>query len=262
MRMRRRQRRRRIIIISAVLLVAIVVVVFLWQPWEGNGDLIEEEVVLDDESLEERPDTAETNVLPVGEEPPDELPRPEDYAVLFWNGAGGETALRSASYELSQLGQSEYSELSVALSPILPDAVYYYGQDEGLADFAGDLSERLSFPQPVRVDLSIVLGADIQSLLSAAPGNLSELAELTNLNVEVLNGCGIGGVAHQTAALLEQLGLTVVDARNADQFSYERTSLSCVSSQLDAAEAVKESLKLPGTITGIKYDVQVVLGGG
>jgi len=262
MRMRRKQRRRRVIIISAALLAILMVVLFLWRPWEGVGSIVEEYVVLDEENLEERPDTAEINSLPVGEEPPDELPQPEDFAVLFWNGAGGETALRSASYELSQLGQSEYSELSMALSPVLPDAVYYYGQSEELADFAGGLSERLSFPVPVRVDLSIVLGADIQSLLNAAPTNLSKLAELSDLNVEVLNGCGIGGVARQTAALLEQLGLTVVDARNADQFSYERTSLSCVSSQLDAAEAVKEALKLPGTITGIKYDVQVVLGGG
>ena len=249
------------IIIAGVLLVVIVISLFLWRPWEGN-EVVEDEVAPTGENLEERPDTAETSELPIGEEPPVELPQPEDYAVLFWNGAGGETALRSASYELSQLGQSEYSELPVALSPTMPDALYYYGNEEGLAEFASDLAERLNFPQPVQVDLSIVLGADIQELLSAAPSNLTELPELTGLNVEVLNGCGIGGVARQTASLLEQLGLTVIDARNADQFNYERTSLSCVSSQLDAAEAVKESLRLPGTITGIKYDVQVVLGGG
>ncbi len=262
MRTRRRQQRRRIIVIASVLLVAIVVVVFLWRPWEAGVSDAEEAIALDEENLEERPDTAETSSLPSGEEPPVELSQPEDYAVLFWSGAGGETAVRSASYELSQLGQSEYSELPVALSPVLPNAVYYYGQSDGLAGFAGDLSERLNFPEPIRVDLSIVLGADIQSLLGAVPSGLTPLPGLAGLNVEVLNGCGIGGVAHQTATLLEQLGLTVVDARNADQFTYERTSLSCVSSQLDAAEAVKESLKLPGTITGIKYDVQVVLGGG
>lgn len=50
-------------------------------------------------------------------------------------------------------------------------------------------------------------------------------AQLTSLNVEVLNGSGIEGRAQQVAGKLQEMGYHVVSVGNADSFDYDRSRI-------------------------------------
>jgi hypothetical protein len=141
------------------------------------------------------------------------------------------------------------------------NAVYYYGESEELRSFAEQLSDLLDFGAPQRVDISLILGKDIKEVLAAAPDTGALPGGASGLTAEVLNGSGIGGRASLWAEKLGGFGLTVVDFRNST-FDCERTTISCTPEKLEYALALKKALGLPGSVTGISYDLQVVLGGG
>jgi len=255
MKSRRRKQKRRTIAVVVVCVLAVVVVLVLWRPWET------EENAPDGETHDG--EIATVNELPEGNEPPDEIVLPRRYSVEVWHTPGDAERLKDVEYQLSQLGQTEYGAVPIAvLGSGNVNVVYYNGESEELRSFAERLSDLLGFGAPRRVDITLVLGLDIEGVLAAAPdtGALPEGA--SGLTAEVLNGSGIAGMASRTAKKLEGFGLTVVDFRNNSTFDCERTTISCTPDKLEYALALKKALGLPGSVTGIPYDLQVVLGGG
>jgi hypothetical protein len=255
MRSRRRKRRHRTIAVVVVCVLAVAVVLVIWRPWETGGTAPEGEA--------HDGGTAVISELPEGNEPPDEIVLPRRYSVEVWHTPADSDRLNDVEYQLAQLGQTEYSAVPISvLGTGNVNVVYYHGESEELRSFAEQLSDLLGFGAPRRVDLSLVLGKDIEGVLAAAPdtGALPEGA--AGLTAEVLNGSGVAGMASRTAKKLEGFGLTVVDFRNNNTFDCERTTISCTPDKLEYALALKEALGLPGSVTGIPYDLQVVLGGG
>ncbi|MCK4594836.1 LytR C-terminal domain-containing protein [bacterium] len=256
MRSRRRKRKRRLIAVTVITVILIAVVLVLWRPWEAG------ETETGDE-FHDRFDTTQVYELPEGDEPPDEIVLPERYSVAVWHTPGDAERLHDVEYQLAQLGQTEYNALPIdVLGTGNVNTVYYHGESEQLRSFAERLTELLGFPAPRRVDLSVTVGRDIEGLLSTAPGT-SDLPEgVTGLTAEVLNGSGIAGMASRMTRKLGEFGVIVVDFRNNDTFDRERTTISCTPEKLEFALALKEALGLPGSVTGVPYDLQVILGGG
>ncbi|OGD78954.1 MAG: hypothetical protein A2Y64_01345 [Candidatus Coatesbacteria bacterium RBG_13_66_14] len=252
---RRKQKRRTIAIVVACALAVVAVVLFIWRPWET------EENPPDGETLDG--ESATVSELPQGNEPPDEIALPLRYSVEVWHTPADAERLNDVEYQLSQLGQTEYSAVPIAvLGSGNVNIVYYHGESEELRSFAESLSDLLGFGAPRRVDISLVLGRDIEGVLAAAPDSGSLPEGASGLTAEVLNGSGVAGMASRTAKKLEGFGLTVVDFRNNSSFDCEHTTISCTPDKLEYALALKEALGLPGSVTGIPYDLQVVLGGG
>ncbi len=255
MRSRRRKQKRRTIAIVVVCVVAVaVVVLFVWRPWESE-ESVPDGVTQDGEN-------ATVNELPEGNEPPDEIILPQRYSVEVWHTPADAERLNDVEYQLSQLGQTEYSAVPISvLGSGNVNVVYYHGDSEELRSFAEQLSDLLGFGAPRRVDISLVLGRDIEGVLAATPDTGALPEGVSGLTAEVLNGSGIAGMASRTAHKLEGFGLTVVDFRNNNTFDCERTTISCTPEKLEYALALKEALGLPGSVTGIPNDLQVVLGG-
>lgn len=256
MRSRRRKRKRRLVAAVVICVLLIAVVLVLWRPWEvGETEA--------GDGFHDRFAREEVYELPEGDEPPDEIILPERYSVAVWHTPGDAERLHDVEYQLSQLGQTEYSALPIdVLGTGNVNAVYYHGEGDQLRFFAERLADLLGFPTPRRVDLSITVGGDIENVLSTAPGT-SDLPEgVSGLTAEVLNGSGIAGMASRMARKLGEFGVTVVDFRNNNTFDRDRTAISCAPDKLEFALALKEALGLPGSVTGIPYDLQVILGGG
>jgi hypothetical protein len=256
MRSRRRKRKRRTIGVVVACVVAVAaVVLFLWRPWEPQVEAPPVET--------HDGENATVSELPEGNQPPDNIVLPEHYSIAVWHTPTDAERLNNVEYQLSQLGQTEYSALPIdALGTGNVDVVYYHGESEELKSFAEHLCDLLGFGAPRRVDLSVVLGRDIEGVLAAAPDSGALPGGASGLTAEVLNGSGIAGMASRTAKKLEGFGLTVVDFRNNSSFDCERTTISCTPEKLEYALALKKALGLPGSVTGIPYDLQVVLGGG
>jgi len=255
MRSRRRKRKRRTIAVVVAGVLAVAVVLILWRPWEAkeetpNGETHDGE-------------TATVSELSKGNPPPEGITLPEHYRVAVWHTPGDAERLNNVKYQLSQLGQIECTAVPVpVLNTRNVNAVYYYGESEELRSFAEQLSDLLDFGAPQRVDISLILGKDIKEVLAAAPDTGALPGGASGLTAEVLNGSGIPGKASLMAQRLQGLGLTVVDFRNNSTFDCERTTISCTPEKLEYALALKKALGLPGSVTGISYDLQVVLGGG
>ena len=64
--------------------------------------------------------------------------------------------------------------------------------------------------------------------------------ELRGLNIEVLNGNKVPGIAHQVAQKMEELGFDVVNIDNADHFDYENTVVIIYSKQLKIEHYLKQ----------------------
>lgn len=273
MRARRKRRRQRIIITSVVVAVVLTGALLLWRPWEDDetAELVDDggdntEVIPPDnggpttgnggDGGEESAEVGEAE----GEGPTD----PAELRFLLWNAGGGERAVRNAEFELSQLTGQAAEELNrevkrPAFDTRLPSAVYYHGQAPLLASFSASLADRLDGGTARKVDLTIVLGADIRSLLGNTPAELDSTA-LDGLTAEVLNGCGINGVAGETSNLLERLGVSVLNPRNYEHFDLAETRLYYSPGSFEAAYELKELLGLPGKVSPIPYDIQVILG--
>jgi len=255
MRSRRRKRKRRTIDVVVAGVLAVAVVLVLWRPWEPKEET---------PSVETHDgETATVSELPKGNEPPKEIVLPERYSVEVWHTPMDAERLNDVKYQLSQLGQIECTTVPIAvLGTGNVNAVYYHGESEELRSFAERLSDLLGFGAPRRVDISLVLGRDIEGVLAAAPDSGALPEGASGLTAEVLNGSGIPGKASLMAQRLRGLGLTVVDFRSNNTFDCERTTISCTPDKLEYALALKKALGLPGSVTGIPYDLQVVLGGG
>ena len=60
----------------------------------------------------------------------------------------------------------------------------------------------------------------------------------SRITVEVLNGCGVSGIAGAVASMLESEGFNVVSVGNAANFEYEVTQVICRTDNLQAAKEV------------------------
>lgn len=100
------------------------------------------------------------------------------------------------------------------------------------------------------------LQADLARLIDEGYEVLPE-----SITVEVLNGCGVSGVAASLAELLAAEGFNVVRSGNADHFDYARTEVLASSKALAKARTVL--LSLPGAVVrqrpGPEADVDVTV---
>lgn len=94
--------------------------------------------------------------------------------------------------------------------------------------------------------------------------NEGYLVNPEDVQIEVLNGSGIDGLAAEVAALLEQEGFQVTRTGNADHFNYTETEAIALGKTVDKARAA--ALHLPGASVlhrrerEASADVRVVIG--
>lgn len=79
---------------------------------------------------------------------------------------------------------------------------------------------------------------------AAKPGVVTK----TGLTIAVLNGSGTAGAAKTVAADLEALGYTVSQTGNADNFGYEKVSISVKSAKKEYLQQLKNDLSANYTI--------------
>ncbi|UCH62707.1 MAG: LytR C-terminal domain-containing protein [Fidelibacterota bacterium] len=113
--------------------------------------------------------------------------------------------------------------------------------------------------------------ADRARLLTIQPGNLEsenlETAFTDNrIEVEVLNGCGIPGMANEFTNYLRRYGYDVVRFTNAQRYDYPRTLVVSRGKDFDRARLVAQTLGVePNAVENmpdpsLQLDVTVVLG--
>jgi len=84
------------------------------------------------------------------------------------------------------------------------------------------------------------------------------------LKVEILNGCGLGGVADRVASLLRRGGYRVERVDNADHFHYRQDIVVARTVDLERAQELGRWLDgaavVEQKIVGHPYDITVVVG--
>lgn len=87
-----------------------------------------------------------------------------------------------------------------------------------------------------------------------------------NIKVEVLNGCGVNGLAHKFSNYLRKEGFDVLYVGNADRLNYTKTLILNRSSDIKKCNEVIKALKLDKTRmvnrprSGYRVDVSIILG--
>ncbi len=115
----------------------------------------------------------------------------------------------------------------------------------------------------VRLFLLVALGVALLSM-GWTLVDRSQPAPLPSLEVEVLNGCGVDGIAARVATELEALGQVVARVENAPRKDYERTLLvdrrarPLLTARL--AERIGGIPLLLERVDGSDVDVTLVLG--
>jgi len=85
-----------------------------------------------------------------------------------------------------------------------------------------------------------------QTVVITPPEEDISPAEIADpLRVEILNGCGIKGLASKTAAFLRRKGYDVRDFRNADSKSIEHTTILVRSGDRSHGEELASTIALP-----------------
>ena len=87
------------------------------------------------------------------------------------------------------------------------------------------------------------------------------------VRIEVLNGCGLGGIAKRTADFLQLKGYDIRDYKNADRSNYEKTSIIVRSGNKSHGEALASTISFPVELIVmdpdpnlIDVDVTLILG--
>ena len=84
-------------------------------------------------------------------------------------------------------------------------------------------------------------------------------AEIENpIKVEVLNGCGVAGIAARTADFLRKKGYDVRDFKNADRKNYTHTVIYVRSGARAQGEALAKTIALPLEMVEMKPDPDLV----
>ena len=68
---------------------------------------------------------------------------------------------------------------------------------------------------------------------------------IQNIKVEVLNGCGLKGIAAQTAEFLRENHVDVVRSDNADHYDYPNTVIISRNENVESLKAVSKSFGVP-----------------
>lgn len=90
----------------------------------------------------------------------------------------------------------------------------------------------------------------------------------TEIKIQVLNGGGVAGAGGRMRSFLEELGYTVLEAKNAEAYTYENTDIiikESLASQLETIQKdIAESYEIGETDTTLPessaYDVRVIVG--
>lgn len=89
-------------------------------------------------------------------------------------------------------------------------------------------------------------------------------SSVDDLTVLVLNGCGVEGIGQRTARRLRELGLDVVDFRNADSFDYTESMVVDRTGDMASAVVVARLINVRSVIQQIPetplVDVIVIVG--
>lgn len=141
---------------------------------------------------------------------------------------------------------------------------------------AGSVSRRLLSYGGVVAVVVIVVVAVVALVMSDGIGRrssetLSDLVESDNADlpdqrpqVEVLNGCGISGIAAQAHEFLRKYGFDVVNVENASAFDYEETIVIDRGGDEQIARRVARLLGTENVIRQVRPDlmlqITVILG--
>jgi hypothetical protein len=104
----------------------------------------------------------------------------------------------------------------------------------------------------------VYLAVSLWEVFAPPPSRAEELTVL------VLNGCGVEGIGQRTAGHLRELGLDVVDFRNADSFNYPESIVIDRTGDLASAASVARLIGTSNVIQQIPdtplVDVIVLVG--
>ena len=78
------------------------------------------------------------------------------------------------------------------------------------------------------------------------------------VRIEVLNGCGVAGVAKRTADFLQLKGYDIRDYKNAGRSSYEKTAIIVRSGNKSHGEALASTISFPVEMITIDSDPNLI----
>ena len=98
-----------------------------------------------------------------------------------------------------------------------------------------------------------------ESVIIEEPEEIITPAEIPNpIKVEVLNGCGVAGIASRTADFLRKKGFDVRDFKNAERSNYTHTVIYVRGSALAPGEDLAKNIALPLEMVKLKPDPDLV----
>ena len=192
-------------------------------------------------------------------EPPwDQLKRQQKVLAGIWKG-------------MTQKRSWQWPKMIRILSPYLKTDLSWRELTAVREELAGyDFAEMktLILPGKEKIIGGVLCWAPDKKALKDVVRLLNEgyLVKPAQVQVEVLNGSGVEGLAAKAAALLEREGFAVVRTGNADHFNYTVTEVIALGETVDKARAV--ALYLPGASMLHRHDpeaqidVQIIIGSG
>ncbi|RKY50473.1 MAG: hypothetical protein DRP86_03465 [Candidatus Neomarinimicrobiota bacterium] len=94
-------------------------------------------------------------------------------------------------------------------------------------------------PVPRETDLA---STSLDNIPSAVLSYQEKMKEKVNLRVEVLNGCGVSGLAARTKLLLTRKGVDVISTGNAPHHNYQRTRIYIHGDNFEKAKKIQEMM--------------------
>jgi len=91
------------------------------------------------------------------------------------------------------------------------------------------------------------------------PETLIANKKYPNVTVEILNGCGISGVAAQFKDIVHEKTFDVINTENAAHFKYENTIIIARTMNTDSAYKLAEELGLPRERVSIEEDASLAV---
>ncbi|MCE2440115.1 MAG: LytR C-terminal domain-containing protein [Candidatus Latescibacteria bacterium] len=145
----------------------------------------------------------------------------------------------------------------------------------GIAAF--DLQRRLHYephavvsaPEPFtepKPDSFTVQKRDSSAVPKAEHSAISKLDSMRTIRIEVLNGCGVAGIAEKAGRYLREAGFDVMTWKNADSFNYPETIVIDRTGNIENARSVASAMGLQTHIQQIVHDpyrieqVAVIIG--
>ncbi|MDD3806620.1 MAG: LytR C-terminal domain-containing protein [Candidatus Marinimicrobia bacterium] len=116
---------------------------------------------------------------------------------------------------------------------------------------------------PAETDLT---ATSLDNIPTAVLSYQEKLKETMNVRVEILNGCGVSGLAARTKVLLTREGVDVISTGNAPHQNYEKTLIYIHGDNFNKAEKIKKLLGITtdplidGYTPDIPCDLTIILG--